>query len=449
MPMNATRFLGFLAMIFLSIVLNSQVADARRVALVIGNANYEHQRKLSRLKNPANDARAMARLLSEDIDLEVITARQGASKAGIDLERREMINRIQRFEDRARGGEIALVVYSGHGIQVGGENYLIPVDASGLEFEHRQESPTLEIGNFVETASERGLGVEPVPDILEESPDTEQGNAGDPCNRRTQKGLTATPVTDCGEEASDHGPEGSAAGGDFDPENYPEETECDRLAANPDDPMKVGVGVGGGRLEAAHAITACSRAVEAHPDTLRFRYQLGRAYWKGLHPEEAKKHFLVAAEGGHTQAMNDLGALIGQQEHLRGEDYSEALKWFQKAAENGHAHAKANLGVFYEHGIIVEKDKDMARYLFQSSAKEGNSYGMYKLAMMYRQVCGVKICDEFRHWIEKGAESGSQAAQNEMTKIHAFEECVKGEGPKVRILDDMEIELKPECEYGG
>ena len=92
----------------------------QRVALVIGNANYENAPKLA---NPGNDAQSMAELLNS-AGFEVISA--------TDLRRGDMVKVLRDFSDKvaARGtGTVAMIYYAGHGVQLAGENYLIPVDA--------------------------------------------------------------------------------------------------------------------------------------------------------------------------------------------------------------------------------------------------------------------------------------------------------------------------------
>jgi|SRR5262245_2790475 len=88
----------------------------KRVALVIGNAAY----KESPLSNPVNDAKDMAQLLRE-LGFEVIF-KQNASQA-------EMKSAIREFGNNIVKCDVALFYYAGHGAQVSGENYLIPVDA--------------------------------------------------------------------------------------------------------------------------------------------------------------------------------------------------------------------------------------------------------------------------------------------------------------------------------
>jgi len=92
----------------------------QRVALVIGNSNYQNAAQLA---NPGNDAQSMAEFLSS-AGFEVISA--------TNLTENDMIRVVQDFSAKvaARGpNTVAMVYYAGHGVQLEGENYLIPIDA--------------------------------------------------------------------------------------------------------------------------------------------------------------------------------------------------------------------------------------------------------------------------------------------------------------------------------
>jgi uncharacterized caspase-like protein len=84
---------------------------------VIGNSAYTNVRVL---KNAASDARAVAASL-RDLSFEVTEKH--------DLDFAELVSELKSFGDKASGYDWALVYYAGHGIEVGGTNYLIPVDA--------------------------------------------------------------------------------------------------------------------------------------------------------------------------------------------------------------------------------------------------------------------------------------------------------------------------------
>ena len=88
-----------------------------RVALVIGNGDYHHASKLG---NPVNDASAVGEKLTA-AGYEVILLRE----IGI----RDLLRGLQAFCDAAEGAEAAVFFYAGHGVEVKGENFLLPVDA--------------------------------------------------------------------------------------------------------------------------------------------------------------------------------------------------------------------------------------------------------------------------------------------------------------------------------
>jgi uncharacterized protein YigE (DUF2233 family) len=92
-------------------------AQGRRVALVIGNAAYRHT---PRLTNPANDAADVAAALQKR-GFRVISGR--------DLDKAAFDRKVREFAAGLKGAEAGLFFYAGHGLQVGGQNYLVPVDA--------------------------------------------------------------------------------------------------------------------------------------------------------------------------------------------------------------------------------------------------------------------------------------------------------------------------------
>ncbi|OPY93829.1 hypothetical protein A5906_17240 [Bradyrhizobium sacchari] len=105
----------------------------QRVALVIGNSNYQNA---PQLQNPDNDAQSMAQFLNS-AGFEVVSA--------TDLGQNDMLRVVQDFSAKvsARGpNTVAMVYYAGHGVQLAGENYLVPVDA-------KVSSPTELVNNSV------------------------------------------------------------------------------------------------------------------------------------------------------------------------------------------------------------------------------------------------------------------------------------------------------------
>lgn len=118
---------AFLLIAFV-LVAGPEALAEKRVALVVGNSNYQHA---TPLRNPKNDAIALASALKR-LGFDVVT--------GTDLTRSELEDTVRSFSRKIRGADVALLFYAGHGLQVNGQNYLAPVDAqlgdeADLDFE--------------------------------------------------------------------------------------------------------------------------------------------------------------------------------------------------------------------------------------------------------------------------------------------------------------------------
>jgi uncharacterized caspase-like protein len=109
-----------MATIFFVVLMTSlQPAFAeKRVALVMGNSAYQN---VSRLANPGNDSEAMSATL-RNAGFDVVDLRR-------DLNANAMRRALRDFSDNVRDADVAIVYYAGHGIEIDGTNYLIPVDA--------------------------------------------------------------------------------------------------------------------------------------------------------------------------------------------------------------------------------------------------------------------------------------------------------------------------------
>jgi tetratricopeptide (TPR) repeat protein len=90
-------------------------APPQRLALLIGNAKYEH---LNQLKNPRNDVNQLDAKLRQ-LGFQTVVA--------YDLNHDDFVQTLSAFQNKIAPGDIALFYYSGHGVQLGGANYLIPI----------------------------------------------------------------------------------------------------------------------------------------------------------------------------------------------------------------------------------------------------------------------------------------------------------------------------------
>jgi uncharacterized caspase-like protein len=115
------------ALILLAVVSSAAHAQ-KRVALVIGNSAYQHTPELT---NPKNDASDLAAVVKKH-GFQVIE--------GFDLDKVAFDRKVRDFAAALKGSDAGVFFYAGHGLQVAGQNYLVPVDAKGegaevLEFE--------------------------------------------------------------------------------------------------------------------------------------------------------------------------------------------------------------------------------------------------------------------------------------------------------------------------
>jgi uncharacterized caspase-like protein len=99
-------------------ILNGPAHAERRVALVIGNSAYS---AVAKLPTPTNDAKSVAELFRR-AGFDSVELKQ-------DLTKLEFLRALREFADTARGADVAVVFYAGHGIHVRDINYMIPVDA--------------------------------------------------------------------------------------------------------------------------------------------------------------------------------------------------------------------------------------------------------------------------------------------------------------------------------
>jgi TPR repeat protein/CHAT domain-containing protein len=232
------------------------------------------------------------------------------------------------------------------------------------------------------------------------------------------------------------------------------EPACDRLAAAPTDPSKVGPGVPLGEIDAGTAIPACEEAVRNFPSVARFHFQLGRALSKAGRDQEAVSHYEIAVTAGYAPAAHNLAILYLQHDgnisnpdrglflirfaaeagfplsqYQLGKFYVEgmyverdlvtAAEWFRKAAERGEPSAQNDLGYMYKTGAGVTQDITHAIELFRRSAGQGNSLAQYNLGVIYENGTGTEPnAFEAAKWYTAAAGLGHRWAQNNLAVLY-------------------------------
>ncbi len=129
MPLTRSPSLAGLSLVlaFFALVAFATAAPAfaaKRVALVVGNSTY---RNVPRLENPANDAKLMAKTL-RGLGFTLV-----GQDAQLDLDKQHFDAALQDFSNQVLGADVALFYYAGHGVQVAGRNFLVPVEANPIK----------------------------------------------------------------------------------------------------------------------------------------------------------------------------------------------------------------------------------------------------------------------------------------------------------------------------
>lgn len=119
----------------------ARAAPTRR-ALVIGNDNYQ---SVPKLLNAREDAQAMARSLS-DMGFQV--------QLELDLRERSMRAALRQFKSRVEGGDEVIIFFAGHGVQLAGTNYLLPVDITG-ENEEQIRDESIQLQRILDDMTEK------------------------------------------------------------------------------------------------------------------------------------------------------------------------------------------------------------------------------------------------------------------------------------------------------
>jgi hypothetical protein len=117
--MSMRRLAIFVAAVIAACCASGSALADKRVALVIGNSNYQN---VATLTNPSNDAASVTEMLKK-ASFDVVESRR-------DLKYMEMRRALRDFTDKARGADIAVIYFAGHGLEVDGTNYVVPVDAA-------------------------------------------------------------------------------------------------------------------------------------------------------------------------------------------------------------------------------------------------------------------------------------------------------------------------------
>lgn len=395
--------------------------EERRVALVIGNDAYRY---LPQLANAINDARAMKSVLGElDFDVRLV---ENATFP-------EIGRAVKIFTEQLRPGDVGLFYYSGHGIQLAGENFLVPVDFRAQdELDARYASyPANEVLDYM-TRSRALLNVV-ILDACRDNPfvSSRSGRQG-LATMSAGRGTLIAFATGPGKIASDN-PNG--ANGLF--TTY----LIEKLKAP-------GLSLDQIFNQVARQVDAASRGrqtpwvVKSLTGDYYFRPPaadgaggiLERAFWESVKdsndPEELRAYLSAypngefaklarfrlrdfpqsgsgeaspAPECGSAGECTRRGFELQQQGGVS--DHRRAAGYYEQGCGQGSARACTNLGVMFENGQGVYKDPVKAAELYLKGCEGQDPIGCTWLGLLYQRGSGVlespvKACELFRRGCE-------------------------------------------------
>ncbi len=430
-------------------------ADAPRHALVIGVSNYTHAVPL---KNTLNDADLMAETLT-GLGFTV------TSVADPDLVtfNRAMLD----YADNLPSGAISVVFYAGHGMQVNGKNFLLPIEADPKAPE---DLPflTTSLDDVFRIFRNRGAAVNIfVLDACRNNPfeddsvrSTVAGARGLAPILTGFEGSLIAYATGPGKVAADGGGDNSPytaalaramqrpglslesvfklartqvirtteykqipwenssltreiylAAPEAEPVSEEVKvTQCDIEAGHPSDPDRVHSGIDYALLRPGPAVAACRADLQADPDNPRLMVNLARALAKAGESKEAVDLNRRAVEMGYLAGYHNLG-----NHYRRGDgverDEAEAFDLFLFAAERGHPEDAYNVGNMYWRGRGVEKNISQAYTWFQRASQQDYPTAFDRLGLMTAKGEGVDADPVAAVALyERGAELGDSSS---------------------------------------
>ena len=376
--------------IALTLLLMPLQAMAERVALVIGMGDYVN---VTPLKNTINDANKIAAKL-QDVGFNVTLATNKTQG--------ELLDILQTFSFQAETADLALVYYAGHGVEVQGVNYMVPVDAKVTKADDitRVGVSLNQILKSVEGARKMRVVIldscrnNPFVGIkgFEASGDTSvTGNAADPnappqglAPVNPELGTLVAYAARAGQVALDGlGGNSPYATALVDAFGKPDveiglmfrqvRDEVLKNTGNLQEPYQYGSLSGTPFYLAGNSQGSIDIAAEADP----------KIAWANIKPDQ-EKQMQTMAEGGDTRALLGL-AYMRLNPDQASYNPEEAVKFLTKAADAGAADAQYELAKLYEKGLGVPVDPVKALALYQSAADQGLADAVNDLGFLYYQ----------------------------------------------------------------
>ncbi|SFK39515.1 caspase family protein [Falsiroseomonas stagni] len=399
----------------IAIAAPAAMAQGQRVALVVGNANYTAA-SVARLANPLNDAADVAAALSR-LGFGVTVLSDGRQDA--------MRRALRDFGRAAEEADQAIVFFAGHGIEMGGENWLLPVDVE-MRAEGDVQHEAIRLRDVMETvARARSLGLV-ILDACRDDPFRNRMQRSAGVQRSVGRGLARVEPARSAVLVAYAAKEGSTAADgagrnspyttallrhlgnsalevyDLFREVHEDVVEATRGQQQPAIYGQMGrqrvflAGVAPGAARPPQPATLPAITTTPIPPT-RPSTQFSDT---ALQLEQAqaalgRRHFAQAfailspiARSGDATALYLIGAMYrwGQG---RPQDPPAAVEYLSAAADRGHADAMTTLASMYRTGVGVPRDIPRALHWYMNAARLDHINASYRLALIYHQGDGV------------------------------------------------------------
>lgn len=429
----------------------------KRIALVIGNSNYDY---ISYLRNASKDASDVGETLLS-LGFDVMEAYETSFS--------DMKTAINNFSAKAAGYDVALFYYAGHGLQEDGVNYLIPVE-NALEYKHASLRASINCDDIVDLLNRAGTPSKIF--FLDAcrntkrawSRDVNQGLArmeasvGSMIIFATQSGNTAT------DGDGDNSPFALALINNIRKPDVSCSIAMDNLVRDTYNmtqrtqyPQKTGTLIEDFYFNTPVKKNTAPKGNSSLPtppvfETFQTKDLAEQAYKTALecanenNYAEAATYYQLAVDAGHTFAACNLGNLyyngrgvkqdyaiaadLYAQAATNGDmlaqhnlgncyfsgkgvpkDYMEAAKWYILAANQGYSDSQFNLGYLYENGVGMEKDPAQAARWYAKAAEAGYDLAQLNLGVCYHNGTGVaKDYAKAMQWYRRAAEQGNEQA---------------------------------------
>jgi hypothetical protein len=162
------------------------------------------------------------------------------------------------------------------------------------------------------------------------------------------------------------------------------ETDCDRLAANPDDPLKLASvrGVVVPKIEVERAGAACNASIQRFPNEGRFKYQFARVLNAQGKQKEAFQLYLEASKLGYSTADANIGLSYAYGVGVEA-DAKAALTWLRKSMKARNSIAFCNMAAVYNEGLGVMRDPSKSMDLANQCIALGSKFGLEVKAAIF------------------------------------------------------------------